>query len=56
MDPYCLTMKDDVKLIFFNKNEIFGSKRASGQNFWFFASSYHNVAYKELKERYTVFL
>ena len=47
MDPYCLTMTDDVKLIF-GKNEIFVSKRASGQNFRFFVPSFHNVAYKGL--------
>ena len=56
MDPYCLTMTDDVKLIFFfDKNETFGSKRASGQNFRFYAPSYHNVAYKGLTQQFLRF-
>ena len=52
MDPYgSLLSHDDgwCQTDFFDKNEIFGSKRASGQNFRFFAPSYHNVAYKGLK-------
>ena len=51
MDPYgSLLSHDDgwCQINFFDKNEIFGSKRASGQIFRFFAPSYHNVAYKGL--------
>ena len=52
MDPYgSLLSHDDgrCQIDFFDKNEIFGSKRASGQNFRFFAPSYHNVAYIGLR-------
>ena len=51
MDPYGSLMSHDdgCQNDFFDKNEIFRSKRASGQNFRFFAPSYHNVAYKGLK-------
>ena len=51
MDPYgSLLSHDDGwgQINFFDKNEIFGPKRPSGQNFRFFAPSYHNVAYKGL--------
>ena len=53
MNPYGSLSSHDEKwcqIDFFDKNEIFGSKRASGQNFRYFAPSYHNVAYKGLDD------
>ena len=53
MDPYGSLLPHDggwCQIDFFDKNEIFGWKRAAGQNLRFFAQSYHSVAYKGLMD------